>query len=48
MDIAEFKKEKEHLNQPVSKEEFPVAKGAFGIVFRRTLHTPVSCHCSVF
>jgi hypothetical protein len=39
--VSEFKVDKSQLNQPVSKEESTVARGSFGMVFRRTLHTQV-------
>lgn len=40
-DVNEFKVDKNWLNQPVSKEEKTIARGSFGMVFRRILHTQV-------
>lgn len=40
-DVNEFKVDKNRLNQPVSKEAATIARGSFGMVFRRILNTQV-------
>ena len=40
-DVNDIQVDKEQLSQPVSKDAVPIAKGGFGIVYKRTLHTQV-------